>query len=87
VNDVRLPLWFYPAGYWLALVLLALSLFLPPLRLVGVIWLLLIPLAALIWVLVSSLRAGDRQLAWRVSSVALLLALVVALGLWRAGAR
>ncbi|WP_407538179.1 hypothetical protein Q0M94_08740 [Deinococcus radiomollis] len=65
-----LPSWLFPAGFWVAVVALALTLLLPKLALWAVGWVMLVPVLAALWVAVSALKR-DRRL-----SVAALVALV-----------
>ena len=64
-----LPSWLFPAGFWVAVVALGLTLLLPKLALWAVGWVMLVPVLAALWVAVSTLKR-DRRL-----SVAALVAL------------
>ena len=64
-----LPSWLFPAGFWVAVAALALTLLLPKLALWAVGWVMLVPVLAALWVALAALKT-DRRL-----SVAALVAL------------
>jgi|GEM_PF-2494753 len=64
-----LPSWLFPAGFWVAVVALALALLVPRLALWAVGWVMLVPVLAALWVALAALKT-DRRL-----SVAALVAL------------
>ena len=57
-----LPAWLYPAGFWVAVALLAVGVLVPSLAVVGVICVALVPVLAAVWVAVSA-WGGDRRLS------------------------
>ncbi|MGY2894088.1 hypothetical protein [Deinococcus sp. UYEF24] len=69
-ETANLPSWLFPAGFWIAVVALALTLLLPRFALWAVGWVMLVPVLAALWVAVAALKT-DRRL-----SVAALVALV-----------
>ncbi len=48
-----LPAWLYPAGFWVAVLLLAAGVLFPDLAVWGVAWVGLVPVLAALWVLVT----------------------------------
>ncbi len=73
-EQAGLPAWLYPAGFWVALGLLLVSVLWPPLALIGVGWVMLVPVLAALYVMVAGWRR-DRRLG--VAALAALLGLVV----------
>ena len=69
-EQAGLPSWLFPAGFWVAVAALALTLLLPRFALWAVGWVMLVPVLAALWVAVTALKR-DRRL-----SVAALVALV-----------
>jgi hypothetical protein len=65
-----LPSWLFPAGFWVAVVALALAVLFPGLALLAVAWVMLVPVLAALWVAASAWKL-DRRL-----SVAALVALI-----------
>ncbi|WP_168734659.1 hypothetical protein [Deinococcus sp. KSM4-11] len=57
-----LPHWLYPAGFWVAVALLAVGVLLPGLAAVGVIWVAAVPVLAAVWVALAGWRL-DRRLS------------------------
>ncbi|EYB67473.1 hypothetical protein DEIPH_ctg040orf0038 [Deinococcus phoenicis] len=57
-----LPAWLYPAGFWVAVVLLAVGVLFPDLAAVGVTWVGLVPVLAALWVAVTAWNR-DRRLS------------------------
>ncbi|WP_425147245.1 hypothetical protein [Deinococcus sp.] len=57
-----LPSWLFPAGFWIALCLLALTLLFPALAVWAVGWVMLVPVLAALWVAWSAWRP-DRRLS------------------------
>ncbi|GAA5532990.1 hypothetical protein E5F05_15940 [Deinococcus metallilatus] len=58
-----LPAWLYPAGFWVAVVLLAVAVLFPALAVVGVTWVALVPVLAAVWVALSAWNR-DRRLSF-----------------------
>lgn len=58
-----LPNWLYPLGFWLGLILLGTSIFIPQWSWLGVIWLGALPVIAALWVAIAS-WSYDRQLSF-----------------------
>ena len=56
-----LPAWLYPAGFWVAVLLLAAGVLFPDLAVWGVAWVGLVPVLAALWVLVTGCKK-DRRL-------------------------
>ncbi|ANC72784.1 hypothetical protein [Deinococcus radiodurans] len=56
-----LPSWLYPAGFWVAVVLLAVGVLFPDFAVLGVAWVGLVPVLAALWVLVTGWQR-DRRL-------------------------
>lgn len=57
-----LPAWLFPAGFWVAVAVLALALLLPGLAVYAVGWVMLVPVLAAVWVAVAAWRP-DRRLS------------------------
>lgn len=57
-----LPAWLYPAGFWVAVVLLALGVLLPGYAFLGVVCVALVPVLAAVWVALGAWRR-DRRLS------------------------
>ncbi len=56
-----LPAWLYPAGFWVAVLLLAAGVLFPDLAVWGVAWVGLVPVLAALWVLVTG---WQKTAAW-----------------------
>ena len=70
-----LPSWLFPAGFWVAVALLALALLLPGLSGWAVAWVMLVPVLAALWVAASAWKA-DRRLSLAALTALLGLAVV-----------
>ncbi|ULH16465.1 hypothetical protein MF271_07760 [Deinococcus sp. KNUC1210] len=57
-----LPAWLFPAGFWVAVALLAVTLLFPALAQWAVAWVMVVPVLAALWVAVSAWRR-DRRLS------------------------
>jgi hypothetical protein len=57
-----LPDWLYPAGFWVAVAVLAVGLFFPRVVVWGVAWVGAVPVLAALWVAVAAWRT-DRRLS------------------------
>nr|WP_246580852.1 hypothetical protein [Deinococcus aestuarii] len=57
-----LPAWLYPAGFWVAVVLLALGVLLPGYAFLGVVAVALVPVLAAVWVALGAWKR-DRRLS------------------------
>ena len=57
-----LPSWLFPAGFWVAVALLAVTLLFPALALWAVAWVMVVPVLAAVWVAASAWRR-DRRLS------------------------
>ncbi|MFC4452646.1 hypothetical protein [Deinococcus sonorensis] len=68
-EQAGLPAWLFPAGFWVAVVLLAITLLVPAFARYAVSWVMLVPVLAALYVMLSGWR-HDRRL-----SVAALIAL------------
>lgn len=55
-----LPAWLYPAGFWVAVALLAVGVLFPGLAVWGVAWVGLVPVLAALWVAVTGWRTDKR---------------------------
>lgn len=71
-----LPDWLYPAGFWVAVAVLAASLFFPRVAVWGVAWVGAVPVLAALWVAVAGWRQ-DRRLSAAALAALAGLALVV----------
>ena len=76
-----LPSWLYPAGFWVAVALLAVGVFFPDLAVWGVAWVGLVPVLAAVWVLVTGWQK-DRRLGMAAGLALAGLALVVIVRRW-----
>jgi len=56
-----LPSWLYPAGFWVAVVLLAVGVLFPDFAVLGVAWVGLVPVLAALWVLVTGWQRDRRH--------------------------
>nr|WP_246351665.1 hypothetical protein [Deinobacterium chartae] len=74
-----MPAWLYPTAYWIAVALLAAVLLLPQLALVGVGWMMAVPVLAGLTVAVLAWRRGDRLLATSALVALVSIALIFAL--------
>ena len=57
-----LPAWLFPAGFWVAVVALALAVLFPRLAFWAVAWVMLVPVLAALWVMVAAWKL-DRRLS------------------------
>lgn len=71
-----LPAWLYPAGFWVAVALLAAGVLWPDLAALGVVCVGAVPVLAAVWVALTS-WSRDRRLAWAAVCALAGLALVV----------
>lgn len=55
-----LPAWLYPAGFWVAVALLAAGVLFPDFAVWGVAWVGLVPVLAALWVAVTGWRTDKR---------------------------
>ena len=69
-EQAGLPPWLFPAGFWVAVAVLAVAVLFPALSVWAVGWMLLVPVLAAVWVAAAAWKR-DRRL-----SVAALVALV-----------
>lgn len=76
-----LPAWLYPAGFWVAVLLLAAGVLFPDLAVWGVVWVGLVPVLAALWVLVTGWKK-DRRLGMAAGLALLGLGLVVVVRGW-----
>ncbi|MHA0038946.1 hypothetical protein [Deinococcus sp. PESE-13] len=76
-----LPAWLYPAGFWVAVVLLAVGVLFPDFALWGVAWVGLVPVLAAVWVLVTGWKK-DRRLGMAAALALAGLGLVVVVRGW-----
>ena len=70
-----LPAWLFPAGFWVAVALLALALLLPDVSGWAVAWVMLVPVLAALWAAASAWKA-DRRLSLAALTALLGLAVV-----------
>ncbi len=61
-EQAGLPAWLFPAGFWVAVVALALAVLFPRLALWAVGWVMLVPVLAALWVMVAAWKP-DRRLS------------------------
>lgn len=76
-----LPAWLYPAGFWVAVGLLAVGVLFPDFALWGVAWVGLVPVLAAVWVLVTGWKK-DRRLGMAAALALAGLGLVVVVRGW-----
>ena len=76
-----LPGWLYPAGFWVAVVLLAVGVLFPDFAVWGVAWVGLVPVLAAVWVLVTGWQK-DRRLGMAAALALAGLGLVVLVRGW-----
>lgn len=76
-----LPAWLYPAGFWVAVLLLAAGVLFPDLAVWGVAWVGLVPVLAALWVLVTGWQK-DRRLGMAAGLALAGLGLVVVVRGW-----